>query len=441
MRPSGTGSAASGPVVGLLGVIGTDDLARDLAAQVVAAELGRRMPTATFRVFSPTAATGSQQRRDPDVEPLGEWGDASTARLAALVDVTVAVGPDLGDAPGASHASSGGRADAVRLAASRRYLVGGLGVAAGVPHAWAAVGVPAEPGPEFAGLLTTAVDGLLVAGVATAGDAQRLAQFGIRDRIHVVGDPLVVADRLVTDEFLADRRAMLQLLDLLPEGAYRVVAVHRADEVDEVVAAVVGADAGGALPLVVVDTDAGEVGRTLVLRLEAALGRHVRRVPAVAGALDLVAAIAGAADHVAEPAPVRTLCDVFRVPAAGTTGAPAVDADTVLRARRARIDAHFDELAAAIRAALEAAPHAHADRIARLASDLDASRARAEALQERLLHERRVLAAAMRQRQAELERRTLEAEAQVAALLGSRTFRWTAAARSARRLLRRRSPS
>ena len=441
MRPSGTGSAASGAVVGLLGVVGTDDLARDLAARVVAAELARRLPTATLRWFSPLAPGSPAPRTDPDSAPLGAWGDATTARLAALVDVTVAVGPDLHDDPARCTWRAGMRDDAVRLVAPWRYLAAGLGPASGVPHAWAAVGVPADPGPDLAALLDTAVGELLVAGVATDDDAARLRRAGVGAAVPVVGDPLVLADRLLADDVLADRRAMLRLLDLLPEGSYRVVAVADVERVDDLVAAVVEAEAATSRPLVVVDVDAGAAGRVLVDRLEAALDRAVRRVPAVAGAQDAVAAIAGAADHVLAAPPVRTLCDVYRVPEAGVRNDVSADADRALAARRERLDAHFDDLAAAIRAALEAAPQARADRVVRLEADLTAARARVAAAEDRLLHERRVLAAAMRQRQAELERRATEAEAQVAALLGSRTFRWTAAVRSAVGTLRRRSPS
>lgn len=307
MSHPGAGSAASGPVVGLLGVVGTDDLERALVSRVVHAELHRRLPGYTFRWFTPIPPGGARRRVDPAAEALGEWGDASAARLGALVDVTVAVGPDLHDDPARSVWRAGLRDDGVRLQAPWQVLAGGLGPGVGTPHAWAAVSVPTVPGPELADRIRATIDTLLIAGVARAEDAKRLQAAGVRAEVEVVGDPLVVADRLFADDVLDDRRAMLRLLDLLPEGPYRIVGAADPERLDATVAEVVAADARTRRELVVVDCDESDVGRALVGALEQALGRAVRRVPAAAGAQDAVAAIAGAADHVVEDGALRTI--------------------------------------------------------------------------------------------------------------------------------------
>ncbi|MBM3684285.1 MAG: hypothetical protein FJW83_07075 [Actinobacteria bacterium] len=439
MSPPGTGSAASGPVIGLVGVVHVDDLERSLVARVVEAELRRRLPGHTFRWFTPVPPGARSRRIDPHADALGDWGEATVARLSALVDATVAVGPDIHDDPARCLWREGLRDDGVRFAAPWQILAGGLGPASGIPHAWAAVSVPVVPGPELAARIGDVAEGLLARGVARPGDAERLAAAGISVPVEIVGDPLVVVDRLFADDVLAERRAMLRLLDILPEGEYRVVGVDGVEALAEVVATVVAADARSVREVVVVDTDGGEAGRALVRSLAETLGRAVRRVPAAAGVQDAVAVLAGAADHVVADGAVRSVLDLYRVPPAPGTAVPDTPDDPI-EVRRARIDRHFDDLAAALGRATGGGPDEAGARVARLQADLEAACRRAEEAERRLIHDRRVLAAAMRQRQAELERRARDAEASVAALLATRTFRWSARVRAVVGRIRRRTP-
>jgi hypothetical protein len=450
---------------------------------VAAAELRRRLPSATVTAFSPLgrlrpmALDGGRP-----AEPLGPPSAGRRQELAARFDCVLVCGEDslVGSARAAAlwGDEDGGGAAAARL------LVDGLGaeLEAGCPVVWAGVSVPEEPDPDTAARVCAVAACRGPIAVLDGGSRRRLAAAGVTADISVLPPVALLLPRLLDREMLRRRADLLRMMEWTWAGG-AVLTIHG----DRSLMAALDAVAAAVLPLVesgIASVQLGASGRLdgeedFADALEAALGGRCRRLPGVAALEDHVAALAGsrafagppgfglcAATGLGLPAASLTLSEDdgddglaaelgaarLRVPdlAAGlrgllSAGAPRPEAAT---SAAGRLDHHFDTVAdlalvaAARRAAgrrgeqsagiapealLEALGRAHAARGRRLFQE----RAAFDAARQAAVGE---LSAQLEQAHADADRLRAELAAARAAndrMVASRTWRYTQPVRDA----------
>lgn len=404
------------------------DVHRALVVRVTCAELARRLPGAVVRPFSSGPEwVGSPHDGGLAVEPLGTWSEERAAALAGELDCAVVVG----DVPGPAGTTTGAGDDA------DRFLLEGVGSGGETdcPVVWSAVRLPPEPPFDLA---RAAADR---AYVALLDDGAHRPVAAAVD----VPDPLVLVPRLLDAEALDRRLEFVRMMGWFPPGRAVVVeadaellphAEQVATALDELVSR-----SGASVVLVHVgpEDDDGARGADAVSQ---AMTSPVSRVPPDALVDDVVAVVAGAAAVAASSSSFATLGLAYERPTArvrlaadGASGAdPAVvtrpgdladllDADRfhppagAVPALHARLDAHFDRVAAIADAAAAAHPRASArppllpppEHVAAL--ELSHRR-----MQERLDSERRAVADHLGRERAALRR----AEAEVAAVRSRR---------------------
>ena len=309
-----------------------DDLRTALAVRIAVAELGRRLPGATVRVFNARPDAGpSTHDGGLAVEPLGPDRTEAARRLAGQLDCLVVTG-EVGDG-------------AVReLAAGADGLCPVVGSA--VRPSASAVELDGDGAPAFAAVVG---DDLDVAPPA-----------GLEGDVGVVPDPAALAPRLLRPEALARRLGFIGMMGWRPTSG-PVVAVEAGDDLRANVRALsrsldatIGAGAGAVL----VNLSPGsEEAAAACAELEAAMARPVHRVPDDALVDDVVAVIASASVFVVSTPWGSALAEAYGVPTVGHDEADCLEdarreraavggASPAVAARQAALDAHFDRVAA-----------------------------------------------------------------------------------------------
>jgi hypothetical protein len=325
--------------VGLWGAFDADDVEGVLLPRIVRRELEARLPAAEMRVWTSGSNQGRWRfdgPRDEPPAPLGAWSGSRTDELAVASDVLVIAGP---------------------LDAADRFAVDGVGPAhePDLPTAWHGVRLGAEPDPAFAAQLREACARRAHLSAGDPATAAWLRALTDREVVEVPG-AAVLADRLLRADEPEDRTTRLRDRGLLPDDDVLVVW------------------AGGPMP----DAVVSQVGticaeRGLVPVVGAAPGfagslerlPNVHRLPDALDVADLLAVIAWSAGVVTTDPDLVLVAAAFgrpgvRVgeePVGGVaTTDPASVASTFatggaiaredVEAMRARLDAHFDALAA-----------------------------------------------------------------------------------------------
>jgi hypothetical protein len=330
-------------------------------------------------------------------EPLGAWTRSRARELGAQLDLLVIGGGNLAHTDDAAYAPLFRRSpdELVRMRPSGFFIEGlGGAVERRCPTAWHAIGVPADLDDAAAARVRAALMRRRVVTVRDEVSRRRLLATGLPRDVDVVPHPPVLADRLFEPEVLERRLRHLRALGQFPADGRPVVVAGGAALTPELVIAL------------------RQTGRDLVFinltpcstddrSIDAALahgGAAAHRLPAVAPAEDIVAAIATAAVYVGPDPDGAAVALAFGVPAVAPAGRPSEIAAAALAALagreapahraqlRSRADAHFDRLA---ELALEARA-ADAPRRPRVAASADgiAYKARSEQLlRERMLYE------------------------------------------------------
>ena len=455
--------------VALWGTFDVDNYGDHLFPRVAVHELGRRLPGVVVDAYSPYGwlhPTGLDDGRA--AAPLGPWTPERARQLAAAHHLVVVGGGELihlhDPLLAAVYETS---IDELRRMAPSRFFVEGLGpeLEADCPVVWHGVGVPWAPGAEEAERLKGALAGRPYVTVRDRHSAQRLAEAGVDRPIEVVPDSALLIDRILPPGSLRARLDGIRAEGHYPGPARPALVVQGCDllqpHLDAVVAAMERWRAARPVPpeVVVVETGRCRGDGPFADALERALApQKVWRLPVGAAVEDLAAAIAGGevflgsslhgaitALAYGRPWVLLNLIDDAKldgfgdltgldhcvVHAAGEIPGALDRAENgpvppgLLADLQARIDRHFDRLAAlaaeqaAARPEVAADPsldaYAVADHLARLRAELDTVRAEL----------------------AETGRRAGEAERELTALQATRTFRLLAPARELYGRLRR----
>lgn len=287
----------AGVRVGIAGSFDLDQFRTALLARLTVAELGRRLPAATFRLFSPYGSD-SGSRIDPGapVEALGSFGVDRARRLGAELDVLVVTGTVPADAGVAAALYGGAPHDDLPT----MFLTRGLSAAGPepAPTVWSAVDVfpppppsPASPAPAvvYAGLLDG--QGAGAAGLSTVAD---------------LPDPGVLVPRLVDPVVLERRLTYLRVIGRYP-AAGPVLVVHGDGRLTEQAASIAAVldrlqDRHPALSLVLAELDPVRGDSAFLNVLSAELLRPPEMLSVDTGIDDILAVLAGA-DVVVSTAP------------------------------------------------------------------------------------------------------------------------------------------
>ncbi|MGH9178986.1 MAG: methyltransferase domain-containing protein [Acidimicrobiales bacterium] len=392
-----------------------DDLRAALVARVTRAEVARRLPGASVRLFSSSPdLRPSPHDGGVPIEPLGPWSRERAARLAAQLDCVLVTGE--------LRAPAGGGGDD-----PARFLLEGLTpeaeaspeAAEDCPVLWSAVRLPTAPVDNVT---------LPVYGALLDDGADRRAAMALGVELSTVPDPLLLVPRLLRAEALARRREFLRVMGWFPrQGRAAVVELHRdlLPHADALAAALDTLLRGAGTSVVLVGMEPDEETAQLAGALDAAMTGPCYRLPDGAPVDDVVAAVANAdavaacspsvlalglayerplafvdaggpepalarALHAASPASavismadLVQLLDEARFPAPGGVAGPLQSA----------LDAHFDRAAAIVDAAAAARARTPDDRPVLPPSEHVAAMELAHAqMQQRLDGERRALA-------------------------------------------------
>lgn len=355
--------------VGIWSALSPDDPVGALVLRVTHAELARRLQGSLIRSFS--------WRRDPQpgphdgglpVEPLGEWSAESVLRLAAELDCVILASPLPG--PGLAPHSAG---------SPERFLVEGLGARSEqeFPVLWSAV--------RLQGGRSASPDGFAEAPVYRSvldRDEPLSSGFAADDRTAEDPDPLLLAPRLLSPGKLGRRLEFARMMRWFPrEGPAIVIEMAgallgHADAIGHAVDAA-ASRSGAAVVLLQFgqgggDGDAGRAADAVAHAMTA----PVFRVPTGTAVDDVVAIIAGSVGVGACTSPAASIGRAYghpvahlaldAGPASGSAGPTGAIGATVTQARelvdllehprfradgvaelQARLDAHFDLVAAA----------------------------------------------------------------------------------------------
>jgi polysaccharide pyruvyl transferase WcaK-like protein len=372
------------PRIGLFGTFDLENLGDTLFPRVIRAEIGRRLPNADVRTFSPVGYVGLNRFDGgiEPVEPLGAWSAERCAELASELDLVVIGGGELihdRDEELAPH--YGLPAQEMTERAPTRFFVEGLNAGEGdpVPTAWHAVGVPFDLLDGLAERVRAALAEREYVSVRDPDSVARLRSAGVELDIDVIPDPAFLAPRLFDHELLDSRLGFLRTMGWFPAPEQEALVVQGSrglmEHVDAIAQAVVElCDRRGFVPVLVemgpIHGD-GEVADALAERLPNAI-----RPTAPLGVEDVIAAIEGSAGFVGNSLHGNILAAAFDKPAvalnladqAKLDGLAAMleaperlvrDAADITKAFESagsirervgelqeRVDAHFDRLAA-----------------------------------------------------------------------------------------------
>jgi hypothetical protein len=333
--------------VGLWGGFDVDDVGQMLLPRIVRRELRARVPGATVRVWTTGPPRGPIRYDDPSLEPpmpLGVWTSSRADELAVASDVLVISGD---------------------LSPDRPFPITGVGPVhePDVPTAWFGVRLGEEPDAAFAEQLREAVSRRAYVGAADERTAAILQALGDRE-IDVVPGHALAADRLFRSDEPEERTARMRADGLLPQGD--VLVIHGGEslvpEVDAIAAQVRAVcEERGLVPVLF----AAAPGDAVFVDGMAARLPDVWRLPDTIALEDACAAVAWSAATIAGSPDLCLVAAAFGRPTVvvasdGGTGASGVPADTIAetlqnggsidasRAEqlRARLDAHFDRIAA-----------------------------------------------------------------------------------------------
>ena len=283
---------------GLWGTFDLENFGDMLYPRIVRRELTRRVPGIEVIPFGPIGTVGHNRFEDgleaTPAAPLGTWSPARLAELAAQLDVVAIGGGDIihgRDAGLADH--YGLEPEDLRRRHTHRFFCEGL-VDHGVLTAWLAVGVPEPPDAGMEELLRDAVGRFEYVSVRDEGSAERLREAGVEADIEIVPDPAFLTPRLLAPEEIAERIHALRAADAFPRGRPALLVqgtqplLRSVDAIAEQVTAIVTEHD---VEPVLVETGPlhgdDEFADALAERLPGA-----RRLPASAGADDLIAALA-----------------------------------------------------------------------------------------------------------------------------------------------------
>jgi polysaccharide pyruvyl transferase WcaK-like protein len=290
------------PSVAIWGTFDVDNYGDHLFPRIARRELGARIPGITVDAYSPFGwqhPTRLDDRDGPPVLPLGERTARRLDDIAARYDAVLVGGGEL------LHLDDGlltnfyavdpHRLDHVRPSEWFLEALGPLRERR-CPVLWHGLGLPFDFDEARALRVRTALAHRPDLTVRDAHSARRLRAAGVAARIGIVPDSALVVDRLFPpaelDRRIARLRAagafprrpalVLQGCDLLVPSAAGIAASLRPVLRD-----------GGVEP-VLVETGRCRKDGEFADALGAALGGHVKRVPATADVADLVAVMAHA---------------------------------------------------------------------------------------------------------------------------------------------------
>jgi hypothetical protein len=467
-----------------------------LAVRIARRQLSQRLPGAEILAFAPYGeAHPTRVAGGAPVEALGPWTAARMAELADRLDCVVVTGDSLlGRSDAELAACYGVTEDEITARAPSRFFVGGLGRwEDSCPVLWHGVGGAGAAEGAGGDELRQALAGRAYVAVCDVASGRWLEAAGVEREVVVVPHPGMLASRLYTAALVDQRLEYLRVMGWYPRRERAlVVQGHRGlgDRVDEIAPALerLALVLGGAV-IVLVEADPCRGDGDFADALAGALAQTPFRIP-VAGIEDLVASVAASAAIVTSSAALAATAASF-----GRPHAPADDPDALqesappdrILALQGELDASFDrvatiaEQAAAARdpqgdrspgldellATLYALRRAHeaqgrrsahervvlADRVSDLAAALAAREAEVKAQQSAVVEHRRVIEAQATElaearaalerltaHTADLEARAAAADAEMAALRATRTFRWSAPARSVVARARRPDP-
>lgn len=438
--------------IGLWGGFDIEDYGQAMYAQVVRAELTRRLPGAEIRVFAPYGPDRpTRSDRGEPAESLGVWSPRRVAELAEQFDLVVVGGSHLVE-PDSTRAT--------------RYGVGEAEIAA------------RDPGRFFTGGL---------AGVDLAGKAMRwhvtdveaealLRGAGVDGVVDVSPHPVILASRLVPAAIVKKRLEYLRLMDWYPRDGGALV-VQGGSELTSSVSGIATSlgrillDRPELTPVAVeLEPGDGAFAQALARCLEAD-GHTVHRPPSGLSQEDVIAAISGSEGLLGSSIVACLTATAYGIPQVTLApGPPAGFDDAFARAVKtggdrdglsrlqSEVDATLDRIADQAAGAARSRPADRAGQRASnrsaLESELRAVRLALRTRSERGNVERVLLADCVVRAEADLAAARLELdelrpraereaaqraeyEAECLALRGTRTFRWTAAARSLYRRLGR----
>lgn len=452
------------PRLALWGTFDVDNYGDHLFPRVAVRELERRLPGAAIDAFAPYGwLHPTPLDAGPPVSPLGPWTEGQAARVAAVYDAVMVGGGEiihLND-PLLAPVYGAPAAEVERLAPSR-FFVDGLGstrLEAACPVIWHAVGIPAEPSVEAADRLRRALAGRPYVTVRDRFSKERLERAGVEVAVEVVPDSALLLDRLVPAAVLASRLGRLRDDGYYPAGPALVVqgCDLLVDKVAEVAAALRSwLGAHPEVRPVLVETGGCRGDAVFAGELAPRLGPgRVYRLPPSSGVEDLAAAIGGGFAFAGSSLHGAITAMVYGRPfvllnLAGESKLEGFGDLTGLGDRIARIPTDIAEAldralatagdGAGLLAVLQRRIDAHFDRVADLAARAAAGTAGAArrsgdpAEMSRRL-DRDAIAALLLELRSELEHATSDlaearhragvAEAELAALRGTRTFRYS----------------
>jgi polysaccharide pyruvyl transferase WcaK-like protein len=356
--------------IGVWGTFDVDNYGDHLFPRIAALELRRRLPDAEVRAYSPFGGLHPTRLDDGrwPVTPLGPWSAERVAELAGELDAVLVGGGELIHLNDRMLAPVYGvDGDEMERMAPSRYFVEGLGplLEAACPVVWHGLGVPIEPTDEQALRLRDALGHRPYVSVRDEGSRARLAKAGVDD-VAVVPDSVLLLPRLLPRSPHRRRTVVIQGCDLLVPYADDVAAglarwwTRHPDHVP-----------------VLLETGRGRGDGDFADAIAPLLGRPSYRVPATASVEDIAAVIGGSAvfvgsslhgsitalaydrpfvvvDIAPEPkleafaASVGATCRLART---GDEIADALDApmpSLPLASLQARVDEHFDRIAALV---------------------------------------------------------------------------------------------
>lgn len=215
-----TAKRASDGTVAVWGTFDLDNFGDQLYPRITEYEIVRRLPGWTVRTFAPLGWEHPCRMDGGFVsEPLGRRDPSRLRQLASAADLTLVGGGDLIDFDTDPLAAAYG---VDRGALSRidppGWFVEGLGAELERHHpvVWNAIGVPADIGPDHAGLVRDAVARRPYVAVRDESSAARLRDCGVERDIEVVPDLGVLMHRLVRTEPLKHRINYFRLMGWYP---------------------------------------------------------------------------------------------------------------------------------------------------------------------------------------------------------------------------------
>lgn len=472
--------------IGVWGLFDVDEYGAMVDAMIVRQELLRRLPAADVRLFAPFGHLRPCRFDGGEaVEPLGLWGDRRREQLAAQLDCVVVSGSGVTRADADLSGDYGVTVTEMARLAPSRFFVEGLGpdLEDSCPMAWHGVAMADPVGPDEAERLRTALASRRSVAVRDDATKRLLQAAGVDCHLEDAPDSALLLPGLFPAEILDKRLDYLRLMGWYPREGRAVVVAARGTMLEwapELAASL--ADRLAAeddLSVVVAELGSRHGEAEFSSSLASSLPpERVFRLSA-AGSADVAAAIAACAGLVGSSRAEIVTALAFGRPTlmlgdrdglvelarrVGRLDGPVLDpsslAETVegllagepdpqaLDVLKAQVAASFDRIAATADAASRARLGSSSDdRIAGLESRLTALQEAYRVRGDRLFAERVVLAdrvsaltneAARYWRQLNDEApRRIAAEAEVEAVHGTRTFRWTARARSVYHRLRR----